>query len=384
MLRTAYTVRLLQMLAAVLGISVVMWTTGFPGAFMHVQAAAVSDVSDTLSDSTSGALSNHTIQFETENGLNQGQTIEITFDAGFQPLPDIGPEDIDIATSTTVAGPWTDWSVQSGAAGADTWGLATSTSAITLTTPTNYGVPSSTAIQIEIGDNASFGTAGDTQITNPTATTTSYEIQIGGTMTDSGETRVAIVDTVTVSAAVDTVFDFTVSGVGSGSTLTGSPTTTVADTAANALPFGELTPNTSATLAHDLAVVTNAAEGFSVTVEQSGDLVSSTGADINSFIDGAYTDTPSEWTGPSAVIGTDTTYGHWGLSSDDSDFSGTADRWVAASTTPVTVFTHNTVADGSTTGEGTTRVGYQIQVSSLQEAGNDYTTTLTYIATPVF
>lgn len=33
---------------------------------------------------------------------------------------------------------------------------------------------------------------------------------------------------------------------------------------------------------------------------------------------------------------------------------------------------------------GQTVVGFKIEVSSLQEAGDDYNTTLTYIATPSF
>ena len=203
-------------------------------------------------------------------------------------------------------------------------------------------------------------------------------------MQDSGEMRIAIIDVVTVSASVNTRFDFTVAGVASGSTVNSSPTTTVANSDVNALPFGVLSPNTSVTLAHDLSVVTNASNGFNVTVEQSGDLQSSTGANINGFIDGSYTNTPTAWTSPAATIGVDTTYGHWGLTSDDPDFSGTADRWVAASTTPRTIFSNTTVADGTQTGTGTTRIGYQVQISSLQEAGTDYSTELTYIATPTF
>jgi hypothetical protein len=30
------------------------------------------------------------------------------------------------------------------------------------------------------------------------------------------------------------------------------------------------------------------------------------------------------------------------------------------------------------------RIGYQAQITALQEAGDDYSTTLTYVATPTF
>ncbi len=40
--------------------------------------------------------------------------------------------------------------------------------------------------------------------------------------------------------------------------------------------------------------------------------------------------------------------------------------------------------DGVTDDIGAAQVGYQIQITALQEAGDDYSTTLTYIATPTF
>jgi len=377
MIRADYTVRVLQAIAFVLGLAILMWTTGFPGNLGKARADAVTSASDTISDSAPSTVSNHLIQFTTPNGLVSGQTILITFDGAFT-LPSTGFDfnDMDLATGTE--------EVLGSSAAAGVWVVATTSSSITFTTPTDYGVASATTIATEIGTNATAGATGDSQIINPSATT-SYPITIGGTMQDSGEVLVAIIDTVTVSASVSTVFDFTVAGVPSGQTVgSTSPTTTVAASTVNTLPFGTLTPGTSLTLGHDLTVVTNAANGFNVTVEQSGDLLSSTGADINSFIDGAYTDTPTAWTGPAGTVGTDTTYGHWGLTSDDADFSATSDRWVAASTTPRSIFSNTTVADGTGTGTGITRVGYQIQISPLQEAGNDYSTQLTYIATPTF
>ncbi len=45
---------------------------------------------------------------------------------------------------------------------------------------------------------------------------------------------------------------------------------------------------------------------------------------------------------------------------------------------------HTGVADGLTAGIGTARIGYQVQISALQEAGDDYSTELRYIATPTF
>ena len=374
MIRTESAVRMLQAVAAVVGLSVLLWTSGVLGMSGTAQAAQITSASATLSDSAPSTAANYTITFTTPNGLVDGETIVLTLPSGGFDFNDLDVTD-DGGEITLAA--------VAGGGGPGTWGVATTTSSITLTVDTN-DVASSSVIAIEIGTNATAGATGNSQIVNPSATTTSHAIAIGGTMQDSGEVRVAIVDTVTVSASVETVFDFTVAGVASGQTVNSSPTTTVAATSPAALPFGSLTANTSVTLAHDMTVTTNAANGFAVTVEQSGDLQSSTGATIDSFIDGAYTDTPTEWIGPSATIGDDTTYGHWGLTSDDPDFSVTADRWVAASTTPVTIFQNGGPADGTQTGTGTVRIGYQVQTSDLQEAGTDYSTTLTYIATPTF
>jgi hypothetical protein len=139
-------------------------------------------------------------------------------------------------------------------------------------------------------------------------------------------------------------------------------------------------------MAQDLFVTTNAANGFVVTVEQSQNLLSSTGADIDGFSNGAYTNTPTTWTSPTNSIADERTWGHWGITSEDdlnANEFGT-DLWVAASTTPRQVFTHATTSDGTTPNVGRTRIGYQAQIASLQEAADDYNTTLTYIATPTF
>jgi hypothetical protein len=228
----------------------------------------------------------------------------------------------------------------------------------------------------------------DGKIENP-AVVQSYEIVVA-TPYDQGRTRVAIVDYVTVTAAVDTIFNFVVAGVAASTTVNGA-TTTGASTATE-IPFGILAPDTVYTLAQELTVETNAANGFVVTVQQDGNLRSSTGADIDGFIDGAYTNTPTQWTLPGDSLLDENTWGHWGLTSDDSDLNanefnaglGGGDRWVAASTTPREIFSHDGSADGTTQDYGLATVGYQVEITPLQEAADDYTTTLMYIATPTF
>ena len=123
-----------------------------------------------------------------------------------------------------------------------------------------------------------------------------------------------------------------------------------------------------------------------MTVEESQNLLSSTGADIDNFANGVTSATPVVWSAPTNSITQENTWGHWGLTSSDdlnADEFGAA-LFVAASSSPRQVFHHNGPADGTTASVGSTTVGYKIEITPLQEAADDYTTTLTYIATPTF
>ncbi|MFZ2253480.1 MAG: hypothetical protein WAW13_04945 [Minisyncoccia bacterium] len=381
MIQTAKSVRTLQAVAMTVGIALFLWSTGLPTLFRFAEASSITFASDTLSTSAPSASADHTFAFTTPNGMAAGQTITLTFAAQFT-LPPLGTEDFDLTASGT------EQTIAS-SNGVNIWGVSTSSQTITFTSPSNVGQASATPFVIQIGTNATAGGAGDTQIVNPAATT-SYAIDLGGTMPDSGQVRVAIVDQVVVSASVDTSLTFSVTGVNTGATVNGSPTTTVATSTATTLPFGTLPIGTSRTLAHDLAVTTNAAVGYTVTVEQTGALQSTTGATIDGFIDGANTVTPTAWVGPSAAIANPNTYGHWGITSTDGTTTRSApdefssNTWASGSTTPIVIMGHTGPADGTTEGVGAARVGYQVQISALQEAGDDYTTTLRYIVTPTF
>lgn len=379
MTHTANTVRILQAVAMTVGIALFLWSTGLPTLFRFAEAASITNASDTLSNSAPSLGSNHTFGFQIESGMLAGESITITFPAQFT-IPALGVEDFDINASGT---PQT----VSSSNGSGIWGVSTSSQTITLTSPSNVGQASDTPMVIRIGTHASTSGTGDTQIVNPSATS-SYAIDIAGTMQDSGQVRVAIVDQVTVSASVDTSLTFAVSGVNSSSTVNGSGTTTIATSTPTTLPFGLLPAGVSRTLAHDLAVTTNAKNGYTVTVEQTGALQSTTGATIDGFIDGNNTVTPSAWQGPSTLVANPNTYGHWGLTSTDGTTTRTAefgsDQWVSGSTTPIVIMGHDGPADGTSAGIGAARVGYQVQISALQEAGDDYSTTLRYIVTPTF
>lgn len=354
--------------------------TGFHMLNRDAHAANVTSFSDTLSDSTASTTANHTILFTLPSGMLANHTIDLDFPAGFWVPSAMDFEDMDLVIVGTGD------ATLAGANGAGTWGATVTSGAggsFQITAPTDGGVGSSTSFILRIGDHATSSGNAAEQIENPAATNTPYEIDMT-TNWDSGHTQVAIVDNVRVTAIVNTTFIFTVSGTTTGSTINGSPTTTTHDSTSISLPYGVLSAGTSELLGQDLTVETNAANGFVVTVEATGPFDSSTSADIDWFDNGTYVTTPSPWGAPDGTLGSEETYGHWALTSDDDDFSGTQDRWISPSTSPQTIFAHNSVSDGLTDNIGRTSVGYQTEITSLQEAGDDYETTLIYIATPTF
>lgn len=348
-----FTHRVVAMLVAC---ATVLWSIG---AYSVAQAANLTDVSNTLGDSGPSVTSSHDIRFTIPTGssLGTGQLVEITFPAGFTGVNSLVTGNITVTVDGTP----------------DAHSNFTAVGQVI----------SFDGVAATAGQDVRVQVAGGV-VTNP-AGIQSYEFLIE-TPTDSGRTRVAIVNYVEVTAVVDTIFDFVVAGTATSTSVNGTSTTGA--TTATTIPFGTLAPGGIYTLAQELTVETNARNGFVVTVEQDGNLQSSTGADIDGFIDGAYTNTPSAWAAPTNSLLNENTWGHWGLTSDDADhgsaeFSG-GDKWVAASTTPRAIFSHDRPADGTTQNAGSATVGYQVQITPLQEAGDDYNTTLMYIATPTF
>lgn len=376
---TEKTVTLLRPIAIVVSLAITLWSFGLP-TLHFVDAANITTVSDTLSDSAPSASSTHTIVFTTPSGVAAGETIVIDFNGDFNPSA-LDFADMDLASSS---GDYT--LVADGAETGNQWGVLTTASTITFTSDTAVLAPNAT-VTIQIGTNATFGSTGNTNIVNP-AGEGSYDIDISAGSQDSGATVVVILNDVLVTATVDTVFTFSVSGVGGGQSVNGDTTTGTSST--TTIPFGTLVDGVATTTAQDLVVNTNATNGYVVTIQIDGPLQSSTGADIDGFEDGSNTNTPALWDNPAGTVGAENTYGHWGFTSDDSDTTRDpgdefgALEYAAASTSPRVVMSHTGPANGVTAGVGTTRVGYQVEITTLQEAGDDYEATLTYVATPTF
>lgn len=375
-----------KVLAITVAIALVMWSLGLPGWLGQAEAAALTNVSDTLSDSGPSDVSDHTILFTTPTGMAaDGSTFTITFDSNFA-TGSVAFGDIDVADDGS------DLTLGASCPGVNL-GVSITNSTITFENCATGGsaIAGGSVVEVEIGTNATGGT---NQITNPSATT-SYPVIIGGTWADSGETRVHIVDDVIVTASIDTAFTFAVTGIATGTSINSETVSTTGSTTGTAIPFGDVDAGgaNAEFLGQLLTVTTNAPNGYTVTVSADQTLTSGGSATIDTFIDGAGTGSSTAWVSPAGTFGSDTTYGHWGITSDDDDVGSTTHSFGGGAATyyvgnfvnnPVPVMYHDSPVNGSGIGQGTTSVGYKIEITALQEAGADYTSTLTYVATPVF
>ncbi len=372
-----------KQVGVVLLASTLTWAIGVPAFFTTASAAQLSQISMTASTSVPTASGNYILRYTSTTTASVGQTIAITFSYGNSG----GANEYDLSTLTVNDVIGTNGvTIITAACGAVTANQLSISGGISnvagnrSVTLTACGSIAAQQITIAFINN---------HVINPT-TTGSYKIHVGGTQTDSGQTMTAILSQVTVTASVDTTLTFTVAGVASGQQLNGWDTSTT--TTATAIAFGVLASGTPVFGAQDLTVATNAQNGFTVTVHEDQNLLSANGADIDLFADGAANATPIGWATPTASLGVENTYGHMGLTSNDTDlnanefFSGSVIKFAGnfGPTTTRTVFSHTGPADGVTQNIGRARVGYRILVSSLQEAATDYTNHLIYVCTPTF
>lgn len=332
--------------------------TSTPGS-LTVYAASLSSLSDTMSSVKQSALSNHDIVFTTPTGVASGGIITLTFQSDFN-TGSVAFTDIDVlddGSQVTLA------AAPSGA----TWGAVnTSSTVITLTNGTTVVSPGS-VIRIKIGTNATNQSTGVNQITNPT-TTGAKTITIGGSFGDTGSITVQIItdDTVAVSATVQQSISFAIS--------------------ANTIAFGTLdsaaaryantsTGSASDTVAHTLAVGTNASTGYAITVQ---------GATLTSQQNSGNTITATGSTPAASSTGTEQ-FGIYATKSGG--VNGTIDPTFATASSfgyDATAATAAAFATGtSATNTETYSLHYLANISALTEAGT-YTTSLTYVATANF
>ncbi len=179
----------------------------------RVQAAAVTNFSDTMSTIQDGTLANHTFAFTIQDSWQAGETLTLDFPAGFANtgFANTEPEDFDVTD---------DGVDQTLVASGGCSGAAIEIEITTVDTSDPIGftftrcatdatIAASSVVTIEIGTNATAGSAGNDQITNQSAAqnTTNAKITLtgGGGFTDTGTVAVEVVsnNNLAVTGTVD-------------------------------------------------------------------------------------------------------------------------------------------------------------------------------------
>jgi hypothetical protein len=283
---------------------------------------------------------------------------------------------------------------------------------ITCTVDSGGSIAAGTVITFLIGcsDTSSNETTCTTQaprLINPTKTaaagtgdtwTLTVTTQDSGSTTiDSGFTKIATIESVVVSATVDSTLTFTIAGIANGSAvntgnttgctnteLTNSGTSSTA-TAVNlgALPVSSGTdPNISAQL---ITVATNAFNGYSLTATASGHLINpATGFAIADSTTPAVFPATTPWFGIHAC-GADVNTSTWGTAASTTNRggSGGAKYGWPTKTSSVTLATDSSGPITGSSGNGLTTAEYAAAVDSTVPPGT-YTSVITYVATATF
>ena len=252
-----------------------------------------------------------------------------------------------------------------------------------------------------------IGDGGATDLINPaaadghaagTADTYTVTVQQRGSMTDQyplldqTTIKVAVIESVRVTATVDPTITFTIAGVASTTSTCGISTDVT--TTATAVPFGTMSLNTFKTLAQTLTVSTNGSGGYAVTSLENDQLGKDGGTTpfiADSTGDGAMTHTTQDdWN-----TATNNGFGY-SIDNDDattpafqySDVSGgsctggvfCAKQFAANADTEAaqTIFSSTAVANAENAD-----VCYRLTIGATQAAG-DYENNITYTATATF
>lgn len=178
----------------VLGLGVVSMSL----VFYFSQAAWLSPISDTITNSAPNASSDHLIEFTVLNQIPAGGKIIITPQPGVFNIPTaVNFRDIDFI----VDGLQRDLAAFPGFSEDGVSVVAGSNGSITITLRNSSGIQAGRPVDILIGESASHGDTGDAGITNPSSTG-SYEVSVetqssSGTKIDGANTEIAIVDPIT-------------------------------------------------------------------------------------------------------------------------------------------------------------------------------------------
>lgn len=337
----------------------------YPLLSRNVNSASLTSLYDTMSRQDDSVASNHTIGFTLVSTWDATETVVIDFDNGFDTsgFANTEPEDFDITwngSDKTI--------VANGSCAANSIEITTvNTSTDTFTFTLCSGSTASGAtdpIIVEIGTNATTGSAGNDQITNP-GSSGSKTITITGPGADSGTLAVPIMtdDQVTVSATVDPSITSSLSGT----------TCALGTLGVGAINFCSYT-NT---------VNTNASSGYVSTIVENGNLCSPSVAVCTNTIDDETGDSDvDEGTEEYGVSSNDTTGTQDVVNSTGCDDSGTSEAATAITGT-AKVYADSGDGDAGPVSNAVTTICHSASVAGVTPAGS-YSHIVTHITTGTF
>ncbi|MEM2947063.1 MAG: hypothetical protein QXN96_02355 [Candidatus Bathyarchaeia archaeon] len=237
--------------------SLVLAMSMFQFSILPAKAAALINISDTMSRLKASTPSNHAFKFTTPSGAQYNETITITFPAGFT-MGSVDYTDIEVKDDNVSL------SDAANCAGNEQAGISVSGQVITIEICDGDGgeIAGNSVVEVLVGTNAN---GGDAQVTNSTAGDNKV-FYIAGTFGDTGSLAVSIVsdDQIVVTATVEPTFTFTLERI---SMTFGSFTTPSLRYANNSNgrtdepPAGETTTATVSTNANNGVVITIRDEG---------------------------------------------------------------------------------------------------------------------------
>lgn len=327
-------------------------------------AATVTSFTATLSRLKASTAGNQEIKFVTPTGVASGGSISLTWSADFT-MNSINFQDVDFATGSSnncTSATFTEQTLVASGASSSQWNAALSSQTFTLTSGgASATVTADRCVRIRIGTNATSGATGDTQITNGAADDDDT-IVIGGTFGDSGTAAVDIItdDQVVVTATVQPTLTFAISDNTIEFGNLSSSSATYADDSAG---------NSTETEAHTLSASTNAAGGYSITING------------NTLTDGLKTIDAIGASNTASSTGTE----QFGVRFTASGGSGSVSAPYAASgfAFDTSAFPDEVAASTVPSATTTYSARYLANIAATTEAGS-YSATLTYIATGSF
>lgn len=331
-------------------------------------AGSLTVLSDTMSRLKASEASNHDIKFRSESGITTTDSISVGFNTPGFGSASVDYTDIDLqygSSQSEVNGSCSSNCTKAtlaGSAGSATWGASFISSNLVLSYPSSGGTPvaANDYVRILIGTNATYGTTGDVQMTNP-ASTGSKTITISTTY-DTGSLAVAIVtnDQLSVTANVDPSLTFVITD--------------------NAVPLGTLSATSTSSVTETFQVGTNSEGGYTVTY-LGDNLKHGNGTDtITALSSGGTSSIGSEQFGMNLKDNATPNVGaepSGGTGAPASGY-GTADNFK---------YVPNTLSDlasaSGSTATTTFTISFIANIAAVTEAGN-YSTTITLIATANF